>query len=68
MSVAEDRAKSAARDVVQARGAITAPDGFRAAAVAAGIKPRAPTSPCSRPIATARRPLSSPPTVRKRRR
>jgi len=39
MSVAEERAKPAARGDAQARGAITAPDGFRAAAVAAGIKP-----------------------------
>jgi len=38
VSVAEERANPAARDDAQARGAITAPDGFRAAAVAAGIK------------------------------
>ncbi len=39
MSVAEEKAKPAARSDADARGAITAPDGFRAAAVAAGIKP-----------------------------
>ena len=42
MSVAEERAKSAPRDDAEARGAITAPAGFRAAAVAAGIKPEGP--------------------------
>ena len=42
MSVAEERATPAARDDAQARGAITAPDGFRAAAVAAGVKPEGP--------------------------
>ncbi len=39
MSVAEEKAKPAARSDADVRGAITAPDGFRAAAVAAGIKP-----------------------------
>ena len=39
MSVAQERAKPVARSVADARGAITAPDGFRAASVAAGIKP-----------------------------
>jgi len=38
MSVAEERAQPAARGDAPARGAITAPEGFRAAAVAAGIK------------------------------
>jgi glutamate N-acetyltransferase/amino-acid N-acetyltransferase len=39
MSVAEEKVKPAARDDAGARRGITAPDGFRAAAVAAGIKP-----------------------------
>ena len=42
MSEAEGRAKPTARDDPQARGAITAPAGFRAAVVAAGIKPEGP--------------------------
>ena len=39
MSVAQEKAKPVARSAADARGAITAPDGFRAASVAAGIKP-----------------------------
>jgi glutamate N-acetyltransferase / amino-acid N-acetyltransferase len=39
MSVAEEKAKPAVRPDAEAFGGITAPDGFRAAAVAAGIKP-----------------------------
>ena len=42
MSVAEERATPGPREDEQARGAVTAPDGFRAAAVAAGIKPEGP--------------------------
>jgi len=42
MSGGEERAKPAAREDAAARGAITAPAGFRAAAVAAGIKPEGP--------------------------
>jgi len=42
MSVAEGGAKPTARDDPSAQGAITAPAGFRAAAVAAGIKPEGP--------------------------
>jgi len=42
MSVAEGGAKPRARDDPSAQGAITAPAGFRAAAVAAGIKPEGP--------------------------
>jgi glutamate N-acetyltransferase / amino-acid N-acetyltransferase len=42
MSVAEGGAKPKARDDPSAQGAITAPAGFRAAAVAAGIKPEGP--------------------------
>lgn len=41
MTLAEERA-TAPRDDADARGAITAPAGFRAAAVAAGIKPEGP--------------------------
>jgi glutamate N-acetyltransferase/amino-acid N-acetyltransferase len=39
MSVTEEKLKPAARDNAGARRGITAPDGFRAASVAAGIKP-----------------------------
>lgn len=42
MSVAEKRAAPVPHEDAQARGAVTAPDGFRAAAVAAGIKPDGP--------------------------
>jgi glutamate N-acetyltransferase / amino-acid N-acetyltransferase len=42
MSVAEEKAKAIAGSDVDAGGAITAPGGFRAAAVAAGIKPDGP--------------------------
>jgi glutamate N-acetyltransferase/amino-acid N-acetyltransferase len=42
MSVAGERARPAAPDDARARGAITAPEGFRAAAVAAGVKPHGP--------------------------
>ena len=39
MSMSECRLPAMAREDPEAKGAITAPDGFRAAAVAAGIKP-----------------------------
>ena len=42
MSVAGERAKPTGRGDVEAPGAITAPAGFRAAAVAAGIKVEGP--------------------------